>query len=280
VTLARVRGDGGLAGSVLVAAGRQREVRIRHGLPGDGDWLRCADLIGGNDDALSRWAERLADWLRREYGEAPDRTVAGYLLSWYLTVPAQVGALLFHTARRVPGLRPTDLAVRFDAEHPRPAGIAVLGDDFACLADDPAAGRPGATAVPDEAALAALLRGRYAAHAARFLTAVQDTLGHRVRFGRHTLWASATDALDGAFWRIGQFCGNEDVGVANAALVLPATPTPGALAPFTSASTLRRVHGTESTDMWTRRRESCCFHYVLRSGLGPCGTCPRVARAK
>jgi hypothetical protein len=190
-------------------------------------------------------------------------------------VPAQVGALLFHTARRVPGLRPTDLAVRFDPDHPRPAEIAVLGDDFACLADDPAADHPTATPVPDEATLAALLRGRYVAHAARFLTAVQDTLGHRVRFGRHTLWASATDALDGAFWRIGQFCGNEDAGVANAALVLPT-----ALAPFTSASTLRPVRGTESTDTWTRRRESCCFHYVLRSGLGPCGTCPRVCEGE
>lgn len=264
-----VRGRGGLAHSVRVAAGSQDGIRLRHGLPATGDgWVRCAELLA---TGLAGWADRVADWLRREYGEAPDRVVAGYLLSWYLTVPAQSGALLFHTARRVPRIGPADLAVRFDANHPRPAEIAVLADEFACRADDPAAGHPSAGPVADDVALAALLRGRYAAHAARFVAALGAALGERVRFGRHTLWAAATDALDGAFWRTGQFCGNESAGVANAALVLPA-----ALAPFTSASTLRPTHGTDSADGWTRRRQSCCFHYVLRSGLGPCATCPRV----
>src|SRR5262249_23939461 len=128
----------------------------------------------------------------------------------------------------------------------------------------------------DDTALAAVLRAAYAAHAAEFLDVLRATLGARIRFGRHTLWASATDALDGAFWRIGQYCGNERAGVANAALVLPAGLPPSALAPFTSGSTLRPVDGTDSTNGWTRRRDSCCFHYVLRSGLGPCGTCPRL----
>jgi hypothetical protein len=265
----RTRGLDDLARSVRVAADAQDGIRLRHALPDDdAGWVTCAALLA---TGLAGWADRVADWLRQEYGEAPDRVVAGYLLSWYLTVPAQTGALLFHTARRVPRVGPADLAVRFEADHPRPAGIAVLGDDFACLADDPAAECPSATPVADDVALAALLRGRYAAHAARFVTALGTALGERVRFGRHTLWAAATDALDGAFWRTGQFCGNESAGVANAALVLPA-----ALAPFTSASTLRPTCGTDSADGWTRRRQSCCFHYVLRDGLGPCATCPRV----
>ncbi|HEY3611201.1 MAG TPA: iron-sulfur protein [Pseudonocardiaceae bacterium] len=269
MTLARGRADGGLARSVRVAADAQDGIRLRHAPPHDEPgWVTCAELLAAG---LAGWADRVADWLRREYGEAPDRVVAGYLLSWYLTVPAQAGALLFHTARRVPRIGPADLAVRFDPGHPRPAEIAVLGDDFACRADDPAADRPVAGPVADDMALAAVLRGRYAAHAARFGTALATTLGDRVRLRRHTLWAAATDALDGAFWRIGQFCGNERAGVANAALVLPA-----ALAPFTSASTLRPTGSTDSADGWTRRRQSCCFHYVLRSGLGPCATCPRV----
>ena len=269
MTLARGRADGGLARSVRAAADAQDEIRLRHAPPRDeAGWVTCAELMA---TGLAGWADGIADWLRREYGEAPDRVVAGYLLSWYLTVPAQTGALLFHTARRVPRIGPADLAVRFDAGHPRPAEIAVLRDDFACLADDPAADEPAAGPVADDVALAAVLRGRYAAHAARFVTALATTLGGRVRFGRHTLWAAATDALDGAFWRIGQFCGNESAGVANAALVLPA-----ALAPFTSASTLRPTGCVDSADGWTRRRQSCCFHYVLRSGLGPCATCPRV----
>ncbi len=117
-----VRGRGGLAHSVRVAAASQDGIRLRHGLPAAEDgWVTCAELLAGG---LGGWADRVADWLRREYGEAPDRVVAGYLFSWYLTVPAQTGALLFHTARRVPRIGPADLAVRFDADHPRPAEIA------------------------------------------------------------------------------------------------------------------------------------------------------------
>ncbi len=269
--LLRVDHDNGLAHAVRVAAAAQRQIRLRHGLPEPSTgWLRCTDLLAG----LAGWAEGVADWLRREYDEAPDRVVVGYLLSWYLTVPAQAAALLFHTTRRVPALGPADLAIRFDGGNPRPAGTALLAESFTCLADDPAADRPEATPVADEPTLAAVLRAEYAAHAARFLASLGAALGHRVRFGRHTLWASATDALDGAFWRTGQYCGNESAGVANAALVLPT-----AHAPFTSASTLRpasRTAGTDCGESWTRRRDSCCFHYVLRSGLGPCATCPRV----
>jgi hypothetical protein len=275
-----------LAASVRRAATVQQEVRLRHGLPpgerlttGDPDdsgthWVRCADLL---DDPrlIAAWADRVTAWLDDGHGEAPDRTVAGYLLSWYLTVPAQAAALLFHTARRVPQIRPADLAVRFGPDHPRPDRIALLSDRFACLATDPAAAGPDATPVADDAALAAVLRDRYATHASPFLTVLCDALGERMRFGRRTLWASATDSLDGAFWRIGQYCGQEGVGVANAALVLPAP-----LAPFTSASTLRPTGGDPggdpAADGWTRRRESCCFHYVLRTGVGPCATCPRV----
>jgi hypothetical protein len=276
-----------LASSVRHAVDAQREVRLRYGWPTEtsvtdaddtddsgGTWVRCADLLA-DPAPLADWTRRLADWLDREYGEAPDRTVAGYLLSWYLTVPAQVGALLFHTTRRVPLLDPASLAVRFGPDHPRPDAIALLDDRFACLADDPAATDPAATPVADDAALAAVLRERYAAHAQRFLTAVAGPSVNQpvcsVRLGRRTLWALATDALDGAFWRIGQFCGNEGAGAANAALALPAV-----LPPFTSASTLRPVDPDSVTEGWTRRRDSCCFHYVLRDGMGPCATCPRV----
>lgn len=240
----------------------QSEFHVCHG-PQTAEWTRCAELL--RPDALADWADRIADWLRREYGEAPDRTVAGYLSSWYLTVPARAGALLLHTARRVPRIGPDSLAVLFTVDDPRPAAIAVLDDEFACLADDPGAELTAATPVADLTALAAVLRGRYAAHAARFLALLTGVTG--VRLGRHTLWAAATDALDGACWRVGQALDRTADAVGDAALVLP-----GGAAPFTSASTLR----PDSDGEWTRRRESCCFHYVLRHGMGACATCPRV----
>jgi hypothetical protein len=261
-----------LAASVRHANAVQQDLRLSYGVPPAGatSWVRCADLLA-EPTLLADWAERLACWLRREYGEAPDRTVAGYLLSWYLAVPAKVGALLFHTTRRVPAIDPAGLAVRFAGNDPLPGAIALLSDRFTCLATDLGADRPEATQVPDETALAAVLRGRYAAHAARFITALAEVdtpaLGP-LRLGRRALWASATDALDGACWRVGQSCGNEAAAAAAAALLLPAV-----LPPFTSASTLRP---DSATNGWTRRREVCCFHYVLREGMGPCATCPRV----
>ncbi|HEX5403079.1 MAG TPA: iron-sulfur protein [Pseudonocardiaceae bacterium] len=261
-----------LAASVRHANTAQRDLRLSYGQPPTDatSWVRCADLLA-QPTRLADWAERVAGWLRQEYGEAPDRTVAGCLLAWYLTVPAKAGALLFHASRRVPDIDAAGLAVRFDGDDPRPAAVALLSDEFACLAGDPGAALPEATAVPDEGSLAALLRGRYATHATRFIGALAalDTpaLGP-LRLGRRALWASATDALDGACWRVGQSCGNEADGAAAAALVLPSV-----LPPFTSASTLRPDSATEG---WTRRREVCCFHYVLRDGMGPCATCPRV----
>jgi hypothetical protein len=138
----------------------------------------------------------------------------------------------------------------------------VLDTRFVCLPDDPAAGTRDATVVPDEQALAAVLRGRFTAHAARFIEAFSP----EVRFGRHTLWAAATDALDDSMLLAGRYGGDEGEGVADAALLLPAR-----LGPLTSASTIRPL-GTG----WTRRRESCCFHYLLEQGKGPCSTCPRI----
>ncbi|MFJ6670135.1 (2Fe-2S)-binding protein [Actinosynnema sp. NPDC091369] len=235
---------------------------LRFGLPAErGDWVLCSELMG-EPERFDGWRKALAEWLREQYGEAPDRTTAGYVMSWYLSVVGVLGGLLFHTARRVPSLRPEDVAVRVAAEgRPHVVGVALLTDDFACLPDDPEGNHPAATVVADETALAALMRARFAAHTARFVA----SFGPTVRLGRRMLWAAATDALDSAAWTAGQLCGDETGGVMDSALLLPAK-----LDPFTSASTLRAT-GTG----WTRRRESCCFHYVLPNAEA-CATCPRV----
>lgn len=235
---------------------------LRFGLPGErGDWVRCSEFTD-EPERFDAWRKALAEWLREQHGEAPDRTTAGYVMSWYLNVVGLLGGLLFHTARRVPSLRPADVAIKVAAEgRPHAVGVALLSEDFACLPDDPAADHPAATVVADETALAALLRARFAAHSARFVGA----FGPTVRLGRRMLWAAATDALDSAAWTAGQVCGDETAGVMDAALLLPAK-----LEPFTSASTLR---ATETG--WTRRRESCCFHFVLPNAVA-CATCPRV----
>lgn len=233
---------------------------IRFGMPSP-DWEICSDLLA-EPSRFDLWRKDLAEWMADQYGESADRATAGYIMGWYLSVPGYLAALLFHTARRVPTLKPADLAFRIATDgRPHPDGLAVLCDEFACLPDDPASNHPAATVVANEAALAALLRARYVAHAAQFVA----SFGQVVRFGRRTLWAAATDALDSGAWSAGKACGDEVSGVTDAALILPEQ-----LDPFTSASTLRLTD-----DGWTRRRESCCFHYVLPNEEA-CSTCPRV----
>ncbi|MBW4722522.1 (2Fe-2S)-binding protein [Saccharothrix obliqua] len=260
---ARTRGaHAPIAGSVTRVGGLTEWCDIRFGLPEDhAGWATAAAFLDG-PELFGSWRERLAAWLHDHHGAAPERTTAGYVMSWYLGAVGLLGGALFHVARRVPSLRPDHVALRV-AEEGRPhiTGVALLADRFACLPDDPDGDHPTATALADDHALAGLLRARFAAHATRFTAA----FGPTVRFGRRQLWAAATDALDTAAWTAGQWCGDEAAGVADAALLLP-----DRLDPFTSASTLRRGESG-----WTRRRESCCFHFAL-PGAEACDTCPRV----
>jgi hypothetical protein len=256
-----------LANSLTRVNPLQDRADVRFGMPADRErWVSCAELLA-EPAGFDRWRDALAPWLRDQYGEAPDRTTAGYVMAWYLWVPGYLAALLFHHERRVPSLRPRDLAFRMGEPRPHPDAIAALAAEFVCLPDDPAAGTPQASVVVDERALAAMLRGRFTAHAARFVAA----FGPTVRFGQHTLWAAATDALDNSLWLAGRYGADEGAGVMDAALVLPAR-----IAPLTSASTMRAVQDGCGNTEWTRRRESCCFHYLLSAGKGACDTCPRV----
>lgn len=256
-----------LADSVRRAGSHQVRAEIRVGLPeSSADWVNCAELLSA-PDGFTLWRQELAGWLHDRYGEAPERTTAGYVMSWYLFVPGYLAALLFHHERRVPSLRPDHLAFRKSQPRPHPDAIAVLDPSFVCLPDDPAAGTPNATVVPTEQALAAVLRGRFIAHTSRFISAFAPT----VRFGRHTMWAAATDALDGSLWLAGRYGGDEVAGVLDAALLLE-----DRYEPLTSASTLRPVADEQGRTNWTRRRESCCFHYLMAAGQGECETCPRT----
>lgn len=261
-----------LRDSLVTVNAAQNLMALRFGTPSasevTGDvrgWHECEDVLT-DQGILDRWHDEQRAWLHAEYGEAPDRTAAGSIKSWYLQVPATVGALLFHYERRVPDLRAEGLCFHVSsAGKPKPDVVALRSEGFACLPDDPAADTPEATVVESDDALAALLRARYAAHAARFVAAYRPP----VRFGRHALWGAATDALDVALWKAGKQGGNEGAGIADAALVLP-----DRVEPFTSASTMHTTLD-DGEPRWTRRKESCCFHYLLDNGKGPCATCPR-----
>lgn len=235
--------------------------------PGSRGWQHCADMLA-DPDGLTAWRHLASRWLLDGFGEAPGPTLRAYVSSWYLHVPAYLAALLFHHERRVPSLRPEDLSFRIAAEgKPNADAIALHAETFACLSDDPAAKGAHTVVVESEGELAEILRTRYAAHASEFVRAYQPI----VRSGRRPLWAAATDALDIGMWRAGKQAGDEESGVADAAVLLGQRH-----APFTSASTLRAITTEKDEATWTRRKESCCFTYLLTEGKGECKTCPRV----
>lgn len=226
-------------------------------------WIRCSDLLD-DPQRFASWWTRTATWLHETYGDAPGRTAFAYVRSWYLRIPAYAGAALLFHERRVPSLRPADLAVRLpDRGRPSPEAIAVLGKGFACLPFDPACADPQTSVASDERELAAVLRGRYTAHAARFVRTYRGVSP----LGTRTLWSAATDALDDCLWWAGRDCGDEGGGVADATLVLDA-----AFAPLTAPSTLRT-----GKDGWARQRQSCCFTHLL-PGREECAGCPRLRR--
>ncbi|GAA3556595.1 (2Fe-2S)-binding protein [Amycolatopsis ultiminotia] len=266
------RGAGGvgddLASSLLRAGRRQERGELRTDFPSG--WSRCAELLE-RPELFTDWRTRLSDWLIATHGVAPERTAASYVMSWYLHVPAYVGALLLHHERRVPSLKPEHLAFNLGDDRPHPVGMAVLGKAFYCLPTDPGSARQEATVVRDERALAATLRAQFTAHAARFVRAYAPG----TRLGRRMLWAAATDALDNSLWWAGRQGGTpeaEGAGVADAALVLDAR-----YHPLTSASTMQATVDAEGHRTWERRRESCCFSYLLPDEA-ECGECPRICR--
>lgn len=232
------------------------------------EWLRCEQVLR-DPGFFTAWRAAVTLRLAEQHGTVPEQTPAGYLLQWYLRIPAYTGGMLFHHARRVPSLEPHRLAFRLESACV--AATALRPGRFWCLPGDPHVRHADAVVVPDETALAVVLRQQVVAHAARFL----HSYGPTVRFGRHTLWAAVTDVLDAGLLMAGRSRGDEEAGVADARLVLAER-----FEPLTSASTTRALVDEHGCTHWTRQRGSCCFYYALPGVPRACATCPRVDDAE
>jgi hypothetical protein len=234
-----------------------------------------------DSDFFSRWRAKAARWLVEQHAvplqaAVPEKTTGGYVLQWYLIIPSYLGALLFHSARRVPALAPQQLRFRLDSAVLRE--VALRPGRFWCLPGDPDAGHPDAVPVPDAAALGRVLRDQVIAHASRFLA----VYGPQVRFGRRTKWATVTDVLDSGLLLAGRSFGSLQAGASDARLVLGSSEnSPGKppYKPLTSASTICELIDDRGRTHWTRRRGSCCFLYALPGVERPCASCPRLGAA-
>ncbi len=230
-------------------------------------WIECDHALSDPAFFLG-WRARVARRLAEQESTVPEKTTGGYVLQWYLIIPSYLGALLFHSARRVPALEPQRLSFRLDSAALRE--VALRPGRFWCLPSDPDAGHPDAVPVPDESALGSVLRQQVIAHATRFL----GVYGRQVRFGRRTKWATVTDVLDSGLLLAGRSFGSPQAGASDAQLVLG----PGEQ-PLTSASTICAATDDRGRIHWTRRRGSCCFLYALPGVERPCASCPRLRDA-
>ncbi|MGH3882274.1 MAG: (2Fe-2S)-binding protein [Pseudonocardiaceae bacterium] len=233
-----------------------------------GQWTACEQALS-DPACFTQWRAVLTQRLGQQYTQVPEQTTAAHVLQWYLGIPTYLGAMLFHSARRVPSLQPQDLAFRLDLAWVQE--VALRPGPFWCLPDDPDAGHPDATQVPDEIALAAVLRRQIVTHAARFL----KVYGPLVRFGRRTLWAAVTDMLDVTLLIAGRSFGSAQAGATDARLVLAEREEP-----LTSASTICELADEHGRTHWIRRRGWCCFTYALPGVEHPCASCPRVSDAE
>ncbi|HET9258203.1 MAG TPA: (2Fe-2S)-binding protein [Pseudonocardiaceae bacterium] len=240
--------------------------------PGGG-WIECEHALA-DAGFFPRWRAEAARWLAEQHGLAvpevvPGKTTGSHVLQLYLIIPSYLGALLFHSARRVPALVPRLLSFRLDSAVLKE--VALRPGRFWCLPGDPDAGHPDAVPVPDEKALGAVLRDQVIAHATRFLA----VYGGQLRIGRRMRWATVTDILDSGLLLAGRSFGSVRAGASDARLVLG----PGDK-PLTSASTICELTDDRGRHHWTRRRGSCCFLYALPGAERPCASCPRVGDAE
>lgn len=223
------------------------------GTDGRPGWTRCNELID-DPGRLSRWQRDTA----AAYGERADATLtaAGLVLDWYLAAVALPAVGGYHLQRVVPDLDPAAMALRAGPPGSPVAGTALLDPEPAVV-----------DAGPDA------LGGRLRAHAERFLA----TYAPLTRFGRRTLWAAVTDAVDTAFLTAGWVSGERERAAADAAAVLGTGD--GGWVSGAGGSTLYTLHDRAGRTHWSRRRHGCCLLYRLPD-VQACLTCPRVSDAE
>lgn len=226
---------------------------------------RCSDV---DADFIRAWEAAAAADQEDHYGRTHPMAATGYVLGWYADIAASAGALCFLTDRRVPQLTASAIAFKRFEGRSYPDSVALLDPRFWCLPTDPAANHPDATVVPDEEALAAILRAEVRRHADEFLRHYSPGS----RLPRRNLLGAFFDGLDSGFWLFESplpITEKEFVACARVAL-------PGAAAEFPEPSSYCTVTDIRGREHLTRRRVSCCYYYKLSDNAEACTTCPRT----
>ncbi|HEY5832975.1 (2Fe-2S)-binding protein [Streptomyces sp.] len=231
--------------------------------PTPGPHLDGAELTESRE-ALDAFVDAEAGRIRERHGHMPRRDVAASrALHDYLWSVSLLMSGVWYLERRVPRVHPREVRVELATG----AFEVVPGSGFACLPDDPAAGRmPGARVVADEEALRAELRAAVADHVRPLLTAI----GPHLRRGPRALWGMAGDDLVSAVWYLGRVLDQEERAVQAATELLPA-----GIPPFPGGAGFRLLTGRDGKRYPTRNRLGCCLYYTLDAAQA-CLNCPRT----
>lgn len=214
-------------------------------------------------DALTADAARLEDLLHRVGADvgSPRADVQASLLleayAWTLLLPL-AGALMCE--RRVPVLAPGGVSVTL-REGSWPEELVLGHTRFAALAGDPDAAHEDVVAVPDDRALADILRAQVIGHLSGPIAALAAHSGRSPR----ALWRSAGDRLAAAMLFASETVGDVEDGARLTRAVLEAPPLPGRpdyRVVVVPGGTMR-VHARQGCCLWWRTRAATC-----------CLTCP------
>ncbi|MBA0052100.1 (2Fe-2S)-binding protein [Streptomyces sp. AJS327] len=232
------------------------------GAPATGEgWVRATELAAGEAAFEDYLAHEAAETVR-VYGQ-PGRgdVVAGFGLHRYAWPLCLAITLPWFLSRRVPRLPAGNVAFHRESWH-----LSLRVDEFACLPDDPAAGRADARPVRDEEELRTAVREAVAEH----LTPLLEAFRPRMRRGTSAMWGAVTDEITEGLWYVGGLLGEEPRAVAEAERLLP-----GKTAPYARGAAFRELTGASGERLRTRDRASCCLYYTLRPDE-TCVTCPRT----
>jgi hypothetical protein len=200
------------------------------------------------------------------------RTSGAFLLgnyAWYVPVPAIASYLV---ERRVPDLSPENIGLRneiFKWEENGESGenerlhIRFLSNRFAALPDDPAAGQPNVTILPDMNVLREWLR----TSVETLLTPVVEQIYAQSNLGRHAQWSLIADSCAAMFLYIGGLVGDKQWAQTEGLAFVKAAHSP-MNNPKTGYVTLQYENHCETF----RARGGCCRYYKLPEH-GKCDTC-------
>lgn len=228
-------------------------------------WLTPSQLCADSGATLERLlGETGAHWHTSERRVQAAFLIGGY--AWYALAPVLAVYLL---ERRVPSLAHDNVAIWLDPTE-GPGRLALGAERFTALAGDPAAGTPGVTVVPDNAALSDALHDEIVAHMTPLIAAFRA----RTPLGARAQWLEVADRLGSALHHAGEVSGTEEAAVAEAEALVhrPGSPLNSPRSRFATYEHL----GKRRT---VKLRGTCCLSYRI-AGHACCMPCPLIDEAE